>query len=133
MADRASAEPADPSDFGVAWHRLGGASRRGAEAPALVAVAILAEDEKVERVLVGRFRAERAVMVLTTHGLLIVNGREWAPEIVVVTDIGSFDIEGWIDGRVATIRLTGGAEAHVFDSIRDTEIAAEMTAALRER
>jgi hypothetical protein len=102
-------------------------------AAALVAVSLLADNERVELVLAGRFRADNAVMVLTDRSLLIVNARQWAPEIVVVIDIAAFTVEGWIDRRAATIRLSGATETYVVDSIADTALAEQMTTALRRR
>jgi hypothetical protein len=132
-AEEHSTDDVDPNGFADAWAQLGGASRRTGSAAALVTSALLADEGDVETVLVGRFRGENAVMTLTRGVLFIVNAREWAPEIVVVSDISQFQVEGWIDRRLATIRLSRLDEVYVVDKIADTAMAEGMTSSLRSR
>lgn len=94
---------------------------------------VLADGEMVQSILAGRFRAQDAVIALTDRRLLMVNARPWDPEVVSVEDVSNVRLEGWVDRRVATFRITDGADMHVIDRINDTEIAEGFAATTRAR
>ncbi len=77
--------------------------------------------------------ANDAVVILTNRRLLIANDREWDAEIVSISDLTNLGVEGWVERRAATVRLTDGAAAHVIDRINDTNIAETLTTTLRAR
>ena len=99
----------------------------------MAALATLEDGELIESVLVGRFRGHDAVALLTDRRLVIGNAREWDPEVVSVENLSGLKVEGWIERRAATLRLTDGTMAHVIDRINDTSVAETMAAALRAR
>ena len=99
----------------------------------MAALTQLHDGEQVEIVLVGRFRGHDAVAVLTDRRLLLANAREWDPEVVSVENLSGLEVEGWIERRAATLRLTDGTMVHVMDRINDTSVAETFTAALRGR
>ncbi len=113
--------------------RLSGGSRRNATAAALVAATKFTSGEVVETVVAGRYLANDAVVILTNRRLLIANDREWDAEIVSISDLANLGVEGWVERRAATLRLTDGAVAHVIDRINDTSVAETLTTALRAR
>jgi hypothetical protein len=129
----ASATPADPHGIDVAISRIMGGSRRTAKAAALVLAGALAEGEMVEHILAGRFRAHDAVVALTDRRLLLVNARPWEPEVVSIDNVSGIGLEGWVERRAATFRITDGADLHVIDQINDTEIAEGFAATARVR
>ncbi len=94
---------------------------------------MLGDGEMVELVLGCRFRGEEAVAVLTNLRLMLVNSREWDPEVVEVTDFTGLSVEGWVERRAATIRISSGQGVHVFDRAGDTDVAGLFTTALRAR
>ena len=99
----------------------------------MAALAALADGEQVETVLVGRFRGYEAVAILTDRRLLLANAREWDPEVVSVENLSGLQVEGWVERRSATLRLTDGTMVHVMDRINDTSVAETFTSALRSR
>ena len=99
----------------------------------MAALAILDEGELVQHVLAGRFRGHDAVALLTDRRLVIGNAREWDPEVVSVENLSGLKVEGWIERRSATLRLTDGTMAHVMDRINDTSVAETVAGALRAR
>jgi hypothetical protein len=117
----------------VGLGRLAGPSRRAASRPALVAAHHLAPGEVIEFVLACRYLGAEAVAVLTAQRLLLVNAREWKPEITEIVDLRGMQVEGWVDRRAATIRLTLGRDVHVIDRIPDTDLAGQFTSTLRAR
>ncbi len=123
----------DPHRLGVALGRLMGGSRRTAKAAAMAAAATLHDGEQVEAVVAGRFRGHDAVAVLTDVGLLIVNSRQWAPEVVSIDELAGVEVEGWVERRAATLRVTAGGSAHVIDRINDTDVAEAFASAVRAR
>ncbi|MEM7288368.1 MAG: hypothetical protein AAF480_18625, partial [Actinomycetota bacterium] len=132
-AEVVSPTPADPHNLSAALGQLLGGSRRAAKVPAMAALTALADGEQVEIVLVGRFRGHEAVAILTDRRVLLANSREWDPEIVSVENLSGLEVEGWIERRAATLRLTDGTMAHVIDRINDTSVAETFTTALRAR
>lgn len=132
-AEAVSATAADPHALAAAMGRLGGGSRRNGSAAALVAAGTLQADETVELVIAGRFRGHDGVGVLTGRRLLLVNARQWSPEVVEVADLHGAEVEGWIERRAATVRITAAGEVHVMDRIPDTGVAEQFTAAVRSR
>ncbi|MGI9621730.1 MAG: hypothetical protein ACR2PK_02750 [Acidimicrobiales bacterium] len=119
--------------MGSALGVLLGGSRRTARAAATAAVTTLVDGETVEIVVGGRFLAHDAVVLLTDRRVIIANSREWDPEIVSIDNLGELGVEGWVDRRSATLRLTDGDDAHVVDRINDTTVAERLTAAMRAR
>ena len=119
--------------MGAALGQLLGGSRRAAKLPSMAALAALDEGEQVEVVLAGRFRGHEAVAILTDRRLVLANAREWDPEIVTVENLSGLEVEGWVERRAATIRLTDGTMVHVMDRVNDTSVAETLTASLRAR
>lgn len=128
-----SSSPADPFGFAAVYRRLNNASRRSGGRPAAILTHLLDDGEIVHHAIVGRFRGEDAIAALTDRRLMLVNAREWHPEVVEVASLAGATVEGWVERRVATVRITAGGDAHVIDRIGDTDEAAGFTAAVRER
>ena len=99
----------------------------------MAALTQLHDGEQVETVVVGRFRGHEAVAMLTDRRLLIANSREWDPEVVSIENVSGLEVEGWVERRAATLRLTDGTMVHVMDRINDTSVAETLAAALRAR
>ena len=132
-AETRSLSDADTHGFGAAMGRLMGGSRRTARGAALVAASHLAPNETVEIVVCGRFLANDAVAVLTNTRLIVANDRQWDPEIVSLDNLVGLKVEGWVERRSATLRLTHGTDTHVVDRINDTAVAEALADALRAR
>jgi hypothetical protein len=110
-----------------------GGSRRTAKAAALSAASELLPGEVVHMAAAGRFQAFDAVVLLTNSRLIFGNDRQWQPEIVIIDDLAPVAVEGWVERREATLRVNTGSETYVIDRIKDTEIAQQLAAELRDR
>lgn len=132
-ADAVSGTDPDPHRLGVALDAILGGSRRTARTAAIAAATQLLDGETVEIALGGRFLGHDGVAILTDRRLLLANGRSWDPEIVSVDALSTLGVEGWVERRSATLRLTDGADVHVIDRINDTGVAESLANALRAR
>ncbi len=93
----------------------------------------LGEGERVEIALAGRYLSFDAAMVLTSTRLIIANDRPWAPEVVVIHQVGALSVSGWADRRAATLELVGPDGRLVMDRIADADLAESMAVAIRSR
>lgn len=131
----ASAGPGltDPSGFGAAVARLGGGSRKSGHAAFMVVLRSLEPGERVVMVVQCRFRGAPGAAALTDRRLLVVNAREWEPDVVPVGLEPGLTVQGWQDERHAAMKLRRDGHDLVIDRIADRAIAQEIAAAIRSR
>lgn len=132
-AEAGSGSPADPHGFGAPFERLGTSARRSSRGACVIAGALLGEGETVEALVAGRVYAHDGAVVLTTHRLLLLNDREFKPEMVEIPLDSNLSVEGWQDDRMASLTFSSGGFTITVDSIRDRDIAQGMARAVRMR
>ena len=123
----------DPVGLGMAVGQLGGGSRRQGRAAFAVLGALLGDDERVEALVQGRFRGHAGAAVLTNRRLLMVNDREWRPDVAEVLIDATTTIQGWQDDRTAALVVQSGADAATIDQINEREMAQRFAASVRAR
>ncbi|MFA7476300.1 MAG: hypothetical protein WC184_00185 [Acidimicrobiia bacterium] len=123
----------DPHAVGAALGRLGMLSRRSAKTAAAVISALLHDGEMVEFGVGGNFLGKSAFAVLTDQRLLLVNDREWKPDVVNLDVDSSLEVQGMGDDRSASLTFTSGATTVMVESISDTALAREMAQRVRAR
>ncbi len=122
----------DPHGLGAAAGRLSGASRKhGRTALALLSV-VLQEGDLVEQVLVGHYHGVEGAAAVVGADLVLVNAREWQPEVVRVALVG-MGVQGMADGRKASLAFTSGATQDRFDGVADGELAVEFANRIRHK
>ena len=72
----------DPHGLGLAAPRLGGGARRAGKVAFGVLATVLRDGDGVAVVVQGRFRGEPAVAALVEGRVVVVNDRQWKPDVV---------------------------------------------------
>jgi hypothetical protein len=122
----------DPWGLEVAVARLSAGARRAAAIPLGIAATMLAQGEVVEALVQGEYQHHPAVVVLTSKRILIVNERQWSPDIRVVPISGGVVVQGWQDDRRATLLVGNEGVGLVVSGIVDRPLARELAGRLRE-
>ena len=123
----------DPFRLGGALSRLGGGGRKNAKAAANAAAVLLRDGETVECIAQGQFYGANAVVILTNQRLLVVNDREFRPDIVDFVVDGAITVQGWADERVAAVLIQRNELTAQIERIGDKAIAQELAQRIRAR
>jgi hypothetical protein len=123
----------DPHALGVAVSRFSGSARRASKAAVAVVGALLGDGELVECAVHGQFYGASALGVMTNRRLLLVNDREWKPDVASFNVDGALTIQGWQDERTASLMFQSGAQTAQLERIGDRPLAMEMAQRLRAR
>jgi hypothetical protein len=123
----------DPAGLGAALSRLGSGGRKGAKAPANAAALLLRDGEIAECVVHGQLYGANAIVVLTNQRLLVVNDREFRPDIVDITPDGSVSVQGWQDDRAAALLIQRNEVSVQIERIGDKPLAQELAQRIRSR
>ncbi len=123
----------DSAGLGAAIGRLGNASRKLGKSAFMVLACTLDTDERVEVVVQGRFLGAAGVMALTDRRLLIVNAREWNPDVMPVGLEPGLTVKGWQDGGTAALVLARDGHELVVDRIADLDVVQQIVTQIRAR
>ncbi len=121
----------DPHALGLSVSRLGGGARRAGKVALAVLATVLDESEVVAVLVQGRFRGEAAVAALVEGKVVLVNERQWKPEVVVVPVDADLAVHGWQDDRTAALTFVTGDRHEVLERIGDRGLAVEMAQRIR--
>lgn len=89
--------------------------------------------EQLECVVQGNFNNANGVAALTDQRVLLINEREWSPEVVVF-EIGiDLVVQGLQDDRTASLTFIGGGQNVTISGITDRSVAHEMARSVRAR
>src|SRR5262249_35759616 len=72
----------DPHGIGAAVARLSGNGRRAGRVPLVLLAALLGDGDTVAVLVVGRFRGEGGAAALVGDRVVLVNERQWKPDVV---------------------------------------------------
>ena len=92
---------------------------------------MLREGDQVEQVLVGHYHQVDGAAAVVSGDLLLVNVREWQPEVVRVA-LAGMGVQGLSDGRHATLNFQSGDTSDSFEGVADTELAVEFANRIRQ-
>ena len=123
----------DPHGLGAAVSRLSGSSRKHGHAAFMVLAHVLDEGEQVVVVTSCRFRGAPAALALSDRRLLVVNAREWEPDVLPVGLEPGLTVQGWQDERHAALVFTRDGHELVVDQIGDRAMAQEIAAGVRSK
>jgi hypothetical protein len=123
----------DPSGLGAALARLGSGGRKGAKAAANAAAILLQEGEIVECAVQGQLYGSNAVVLLTNSRLLIVNDREFRPDVVEIVVDAAVTVQGWQDDRAAAVLVQRNEVSAQVERIGDKPLAQELAQRIRAR
>ena len=94
---------------------------------------LLEDGERVEQLVGGRYLGESAVGLLTDRRFLVVNDREWRPDVRSIPVDPSVHVQGYGDDKSASLTFSGVGEPLTIESISDTALAREMAQRVRMR
>ena len=123
----------DPHGLGAAVSRLSGSSRKHGHAAFMVLARVLEEGEQVSVVTSCRFRGAPAALALSDRRLLVVNAREWEPDVLPIGLEPGLTVQGWQDERHAALVFTRDGHELVVDQIGDRAMAQEIAVGVRAR
>lgn len=92
----------------------------------------LEDGDQVEQVLVGKYHGVEGAAAIVAGHLVLVNAREWQPEVVRVA-LAGMGVQGMQDGRMASLGFTSGATQDSFEGVSDTALAVEFANRIRQR
>ena len=121
----------DPSGLGAAVGWLSSASRKDGHAAFMVLARSLEEGEQVATVTSCCFRGAAGAIALTDRRLLVVNAREWEPDILPVGMEPGLTVTGWQDEKRAALVFMRDGHELVVDQILDRSMAQEIATAVR--
>ncbi len=124
----------DPSGLGVAFNQMGMFTKRSARIAVGVIGVVLDPGEMVEVLVAGRYRGNDGVVALTDRRLVVVNDREWRPDVEELIIAPGTTIQGWQDDRSAAVVIQAPSGATItIDQISERENAQRLAAAIRAR
>lgn len=123
----------DPFGLGAALGRLGSSGRKSAKASANAAAVLLRDGEVVECAVQGQLYGSNAIVVLTSERILIVNDREYRPDVVEVEVDGAVTVQGWQDDRAAALLIQRNEVTAQIERIGDKALAQEIAQRIRAR
>jgi hypothetical protein len=123
----------DPHGIGQAVGWLGSGSKRAGKPAFPVLAAILAPGDVVELLVQGAVFGQPGVMALVGDRVVLVNAREWKPDVVTLAITPSLLVQGLSHRNMASLHLVDGGIHHVVDQIRDQQLAVAMADQVRAR
>jgi hypothetical protein len=99
----------------------------------LVLASVLEPDEVVEILAAGRVRGFGGVAALAGSRVVLVNDRQWKPDVVVLPIAPTLQVQGWQDDRAATLLFADGDQQEPIERIPDRSLAIEFAQRVRER
>jgi hypothetical protein len=123
----------DPHALAPAAARLGGGARRSGRAALAVLGAVLEEEDRVAIVVQGRFRGEPGVAALTAGKVVLVNDRQWKPDVTVFAVEAGLAVNGWQDERSAALTFVASDRHETIERIGDRALAIELAQRLRQQ
>jgi hypothetical protein len=121
----------DPHAVGACVGRLGFSAKRNARVSAGIVTALLDDGEHAQQLVQGSFLGKHAVAVLTDRRLLIVNDREWKPDVRSMALRSDLTVEGMGDDRTASLTFRCGGEIVEVSGIGDPSQARELAHRIR--
>ena len=125
--------PSDPHRLGQAVAQLGMFSKRAGRICFGIVGALLDGDEVVDVLVQGRFGGEDGVAVATDRRVLLVNDREWKPDVQSLPYVPGLVVKGWQDERTASLIFEFEGRTTTIEQIGDRELAQRVAALVRTR
>jgi hypothetical protein len=123
----------DPFGLGAAYARMGSGGRKAGKASTAAVGVLLREGEIVECVVQGQIYGANCIAALTSTRLLIVNDREFKPDVIDITLDANVTVQGWQDERTASLLIQQGPNSAQIERIGDRPLAMELAQRIRTR
>ena len=123
----------DSAGVGPAAGRMANSAYKTGRAALSVLSVELQEGERVQIVVQGRYLGANGILALTDRRVLVVNDREWQPDITTVELAAGLVVKGWQDDRRAALVFERDGHQMVVDQIVDRDLAQELAKGVRDR
>jgi hypothetical protein len=123
----------DPYGLGAAYGRMGSGARKAGKASIAAVGVLLRDGEVVECVVQGQIYGSACVAALTNTRLLIVNERQFKPDVIDITLDANVTVQGWQDERTASLLIQQGSNSAQIERIGDRPLAMELAQRIRAR
>jgi len=94
---------------------------------------LLDEGEVVEGLVAGQLFGANALAALTNQRYVVVNDREFKPDVIEITVDAECTVQGWQDDRTAALLVQSGGKSAQVERIADRPLAMELAQRLRAR
>ena len=94
---------------------------------------LLAEGEVVEGLVAGQVFGANSIAAITNQRFIVVNDREFKPDVIEITVDAGCTVQGWQDERNAALLVQSGPVSVQIERIGDRPMAMEMAQRLRAR
>jgi len=112
---------------------MGGGSRRAGRVAFMVLSGALNPGERIDALAQCRYLGADAALAVTPDRVLIVNAREWDPDIESISFSPGLTVQGWQDQRSACLVFTHDGNASVVDRISNMAAAKAVADLVRSR
>jgi hypothetical protein len=123
----------DPHGVGNALSRISPAAQYAGRPAATVLAAVLEDGDVVDLLIQGQLRGLPGVAALVGPKLVMVNAREWEPEVVSLPITATLQVQGMQQTNLATLVFTDGETQEMVDQIGDAQLAVAMAERVRAR
>jgi len=125
--------PVDRAGLGPAIAQLSAASRRAGQAAFVVLSMVLAEDARVAHLVQCRYLGADGAVAVTDRRMVVVNGRQWQPDVTSVDLVAGLEVQGWQDERTAALVFSKDGHELGIDRIGDRTLAQQLVGEVRSR
>jgi len=94
---------------------------------------LLDEGEVVEGLVAGQLYGANAIGALTNRRYVVVNDREFKPDVIEIIVDAQCTVQGWQDDRSAALLVQSGGQSAQVERIGDRPLAIELAQRLRAR
>jgi hypothetical protein len=123
----------DPHAMAAAVSRLSAGAVRSGRVALGILTAYLEADEPVEALVQGIYQSGAAVGALTDRRMLLVNEREWAPDVRSIPLDAALLVQGWQDDHSASLTFVVAGHSLVLSAITDRSLAQDLAHRLRAK
>jgi hypothetical protein len=123
----------DPHAMAAAVGRLSAAAVRTGRVALGILTAYLEADEPVEALVQGTYQSGAAIGALTDRRVLLVNEREWAPDVRSIPLDAALLVQGWQDDHSASLTFVVAGHSLVLSAITDRPLAQDLAHRLRAK
>ena len=128
-----AASRGDSHAVGMAFGRLSNTSKKSSRIAAGIVSVLLEPGELVECLVAGKVQDLDGLVVLTNKRLVVVNDRQFDPDVVSFAVDAGLTVRGQAEGNTATLTLSRESTYAQVARITDVQLAQELAQRIRAR
>lgn len=123
----------DPHGVANAVHWLGAGSKRAGKLVFPVLAAVLENGDVVDLMVQGGIRAEAGLAALVGSKIVLVNARQWKPDVLTIPITPTLQVQGTNYQNAANLLLVDGETQELVERITDLQLAFQFAQQVRMR